>query len=108
MVYFELAEHQPDWRFRGVSILVLMDGVLRDRKRAIRSARFAVSILVLMDGVLRGGTVFTPSLSICVSILVLMDGVLRAVTVSLPNFSPPSFNPCSNGWCTSRCFFFKG
>ena len=31
-----------------------------------------------------------------------MDGVLRAVGGYLYLNNTPSFNPCSNGWCTSR------
>ena len=36
-----------------------------------------------------------------VSILVLMDGVLRAESVAEMFHRKRSFNPCSNGWCTS-------
>ena len=39
----------------GVSILVLMDGVLRERHGRTAGGRMQVSILVLMDGVLRAG-----------------------------------------------------
>ena len=37
-----------------------------------------------------------------VSILVLMDGVLRAGKSGVMMYAVCSFNPCSNGWCTSR------
>ena len=131
MVYFEICKADHGGIFCQVSILVLMDGVLRDRPddgRAIR--HHPVSILVLMDGVLRvlrARSLYQPETQ--VSILVLMDGVLR-VFISpqqthklthvsilvlmdgvLRGFSPHrmrgcdgSFNPCSNGWCTSSDF----
>ena len=61
-----------------------------------------VSILVLMDGVLRADfdLVIIP-VDEKVSILVLMDGVLRDVRYDIHEPSYISFNPCSNGWCTS-------
>ena len=31
-----------------------------------------------------------------------MDGVLREISISNPSVSMGCFNPCSNGWCTSR------
>ena len=37
-----------------------------------------------------------------VSILVLMDGVLRAALKEVLAALRQGFNPCSNGWCTSR------
>ena len=37
-----------------------------------------------------------------VSILVLMDGVLRVDWPARRPARKESFNPCSNGWCTSR------
>ncbi len=59
MVCFELCFITGTLKENGVSILVLMDGVLR----GIHSYRliitiFNVSILVLMDGVLRDGMGF--------------------------------------------------
>ena len=61
-----------------VSILVLMDGVLRDCGAHGHLFPDGVSILVLMDGVLRGALASCGwRYSLLVSILVLMDGVLR-------------------------------
>ena len=111
----------------GVSILVLMDGVLRGEETGTQPRRIAVSILVLMDGVLRALRVYFSSppqkvsilvlmdgvlredemirkaeTMIEVSILVLMDGVLRVPSFFSTTFQSSGFNPCSNGWCTSR------
>ena len=61
----------------GVSILVLMDGVLRENPLALGTSSPGVSILVLMDGVLRASVLCRLPLRRKVSILVLMDGVLR-------------------------------
>ena len=61
-----------------------------------------VSILVLMDGVLRADTLYIPIRTPCVSILVLMDGVLREIAQETKMRGLVGFNPCSNGWCTSR------
>ena len=52
MVYFELAGGGSEVG-RVVSILVLMDGVLRAHDPSGRCEASGVSILVLMDGVLR-------------------------------------------------------
>ena len=73
------APPRPSWRGkREVSILVLMDGVLRGEKWGIDVLLLnKVSILVLMDGVLRDLNLNPMSIFSCVSILVLMDGVLR-------------------------------
>jgi len=57
-----------------------------------------------MDGVLRVRTHSSNSLCTSVSILVLMDGVLRGSTPTLNEAYEYSFNPCSNGWCTSSFF----
>ena len=127
MVYFET---DSEFRYRKkakVSILVLMDGVLRDKNAERFWKVHRVSILVLMDGVLRATRPrrkiactksFNPcsngwctsSLRHCapsarrcsVSILVLMDGVLRELVGIHKKPYLSSFNPCSNGWCTSR------
>ena len=70
----------------GVSILVLMDGVLRAQRRLIYQHCFSVvSILVLMDGVLRDDLQRRSGKEKTVSILVLMDGVLRV----FPNLELP-------------------
>ena len=126
MVYFEGYTEIGDEDFEEVSILVLMDGVLREKRgnTFLRNIpRFnpcsngwctssvitlpsycalLVSILVLMDGVLRVAISITIAKTIIVSILVLMDGVLRASENTASNSSSGCFNPCSNGWCTSR------
>ena len=78
MVYFE-----PDFAGKPivpswVSILVLMDGVLREMAGNQHAGSVGVSILVLMDGVLRDQVPVASALHCTVSILVLMDGVLRA------------------------------
>ena len=79
MVYFEIYALIRDDLDENVSILVLMDGVLRDIALCGQPHRNLVSILVLMDGVLRGEEPDAQeSCFIC-------------------------FNPCSNGWCTSSC-----
>ena len=55
-----------------------MDGVLRGEKKPTPpGTEPRVSILVLMDGVLRGIWILTIMILARVSILVLMDGVLR-------------------------------
>ena len=90
-----------------VSILVLMDGVLRAAQRATREEPDAVSILVLMDGVLRGLMTDAEYEKLHVSILVLMDGVLRAPGGEPHHKRNQRFNPCSNGWCTSS-FLWRG
>ena len=57
-----------------------MDGVLRGGIRTtFRTAYSLVSILVLMDGVLRGHFLICCLQFSFVSILVLMDGVLRGI-----------------------------
>ena len=89
-----------------VSILVLMDGVLRVSDPSGIICVSGVSILVLMDGVLRAVSLSSDFISAqLVSILVLMDGVLRGLTKFLLLLVEKGFNPCSNGWCTSsNCF----
>ena len=86
----------------GVSILVLMDGVLRglhDVRSAFPSNCF--------NPCSNGWCTSSPQegLHCCpcdrVSILVLMDGVLRGEKNLFFTIFPKSFNPCSNGWCTS-------
>ena len=69
---------------------------------------FVVSILVLMDGVLRVGGKAADCPGDGVSILVLMDGVLRGGHFRPQEASRIRFNPCSNGWCTSRKPFAPG
>ena len=103
-----------------------MDGVLRDPKQRVRARRIegfnpcsngwctsspqeasritsgtSVSILVLMDGVLRDKRRIVAGGFAAVSILVLMDGVLRVRPSGREVMPVLSFNPCSNGWCTS-------
>ena len=84
-----------------VSILVLMDGVLRVQRLPGLGPLSVVSILVLMDGVLRAGALTMCHTTLWVSILVLMDGVLREVLIGGAKLDQDCFNPCSNGWCTS-------
>ena len=85
----------------GVSILVLMDGVLRDGGEGPMGKYKVVSILVLMDGVLRAEKGAELKRLQVVSILVLMDGVLRDDDEPETKLGGGSFNPRSNGWCTS-------
>ena len=128
MVYFELLHFGCFGEHTEVSILVLMDGVLREfLKSRIRKVhkRFnpcsngwctsSVSHAALWQA---GRMSFNPcSNGWCtsslpenkqncaynaVSILVLMDGVLRDTGFSGKRGNIRSFNPCSNGWCTSR------
>ena len=106
MVYFEGSFFCPPTRFKKVSILVLMDGVLRAVIVTLPASPHVVSILVLMDGVLRASTSKIEITVYSVSILVLMDGVLRAVRFIFLFLIQRSFNPCSNGWCTSSFYHF--
>ena len=103
MVYFELLFRCISDGSTLVSILVLMDGVLRvlftmknillcpcfnpcsngwctSSREALQQCNYknTVSILVLMDGVLRVNIAVVLRIFDIVSILVLMDGVLRA------------------------------
>ena len=84
MVYFERFIVVIDITSHIVSILVLMDGVLRASKRAESHKNQEVSILVLMDGVLREA---------------------YPTAAAAPT---RRFNPCSNGWCTSRVRTLSG
>ena len=83
-----LTKQQTRPRSRTVSILVLMDGVLRAESSDVPDVKSQdVSILVLMDGVLRVSSLPSVLSGGGVSILVLMDGVLRA-------FDPQYFHFC--------------
>ena len=105
MVYFEIHSLYDSSATNIVSILVLMDGVLRESEvpkllpymfgfnpcsngwctsrppeLSLPEQTYMVSILVLMDGVLRDLLQNICQRSADVSILVLMDGVLRETT----------------------------
>ena len=108
-----------------VSILVLVEGLLRHFKYVIDKNSYFVSILVLVEGLLRLPGFFlsipsfiefqslfqwkvyldknllgNPNVLVKVSILVLVEGLLRQILYALIGALSVSFNPCFSGRST--------
>ncbi len=81
-----------------VSILVLMEVVLRRKVQSVIEDEIEVSILVLMEVVLRLKSYpGSPGHKRVVSILVLMEVVLRPTRAETIARTEMGFNPCFNG-----------